>query len=78
LEEWNISKLIGNVPPAQGCLVVVYTGLFSAANSNGTSFGFDEPYRPYRGFSRDLFYNHLYNETDRIFSSKEATIYYYS
>ncbi len=78
LEEWNISKVIGNVPPEQGCLVVVYTGLFSAVNSNGTSFGFDEPYHPYQGFSRSLFYKHLYNQTDRIFSSSEATIYYYS
>jgi len=78
VEEWNISKVIGNVPPTPGCLVEVYTSLFSAVNSNGSSFGFDEPYTPYHGFSPSEFYNHLYNNTDRIFSTREATIYYYS
>ena len=78
VDEWNISKVIGNVPPTPGCLVEVYQSLFSAVNSNGSSFGFDEPYTPYHGFSPSVFYNHLYNNTDRIFSTREATIYYYS
>jgi len=78
VEEWNISKMIGNVRPTPGCIVVVYPGLFSAVNSNVSSFGFGEPYTPYNGFSPSTFYNHLYNNTDRIFSTREATIYYYS
>jgi len=78
VDEWNISKMIGNARPTAGCLVVVYPGLFSAVNSNVSSFGFGEPYSPYNGFSPSLFYNHLYNNTDRIFSTREATIYYYS
>ena len=78
VEEWSISKTIGNVRAAPGCLVVVYPGLFSAVNSNVSSFGFGEPYTPYNGFSPSAFYNHLYNNTDRIFSTREATIYYYS
>ena len=78
VEEWNISKVIGNVPPTPGCLVEVYPSLFSAVNMNGSSFGFDEPYTPYHGFSPSAFYNHLYNNTDRIFSTREAAIYYYS
>jgi hypothetical protein len=78
LEEWNISKVIGNEPPTPGCLVEVYPSLFSAVNSNGSSFGFDEPYTPYHGFSPSVFYNHIYNHTNRIFSTREATIYYYS
>jgi len=78
VEEWNISKMIGVVRPAPGCLVVVYPGLYSTVNSNVSSFGFGEPYIPYRGFSPNAFYNHLYNNTDRIFSTREAAIYYYS
>ena len=78
VDEWNISKMIGNARPTAGCLVVVYPGLFSAVNSNVSSFGFGEPYSPYNGFSPSLFYNHLYNNTDRVFSTREATIYYYS
>jgi len=78
VEKWNISKMIGNVPPTPGCLVVVYPGLFSAVNANASSFGFGEPYTPYNGFSPNVFYNHVYNDTDRIFSTREATIYYYS
>ena len=78
VDEWNISKMIGNVRPTPGCLVVVYPGLFSAVNSNVSSFGFGEPYTPYNGFSASAFYNHVYNNTDRIFSTREATIYYYS
>lgn len=81
VEEWNISKLIGNVPSTPGCLVVVYPHLFSAPGENASSFGFDDPYKPYQGFSRISFYNHLYNDTDRIFSTNEvnqASIYYYS
>jgi hypothetical protein len=58
--------------------VVVYPGLFSAANLNVSQFGFGEPYVPYRGFSPGAFYAHLYNNTDRIFSTGEETIYYYS
>jgi hypothetical protein len=76
--EWNVTKLIGNVAPKPGCLVVVYPGLFSAANLNVSQFGFGEPYVPYRGFSPGAFYAHLYNNTDRIFSTGEETIYYYS
>lgn len=78
VDEWNVSKIIGNVPATQGCLVVVYPGLFSTVNSNVSSFGFDEPYAPYHGFSPSEFYTHLNNNTDRIFSSNEATIYDYS
>ena len=81
VEEWNISKVIGNVPPTSGCLVVVYPHLFSAPGENASSFGFDDPYKPYQGFSRSSFYNHLYNDTDKIFSTNDvtqATIYYYS
>jgi hypothetical protein len=78
VNQWNISKVIGNVRPTPGCLLVVYPGLFSAVNSNVSSFGFGEPYTPYKGFSPGVFYNHLYNNTDRIFSTREATIYYYS
>ena len=78
VDEWNISGMIGNVRPAPGCLVVVYPGLYSTVNSNVSSFGFGEPYIPYRGFSPNAFYNHLYNNTDRIFSTREAAIYYYS
>jgi hypothetical protein len=76
--EWNVTKLIGSVAPKPGCLVVVYPGLFSAANLNVSQFGFGEPYVPYRGFSPGAFYAHLYNNTDRIFSTGEETIYYYS
>jgi hypothetical protein len=43
-----------------------------------SQFGFGEPYVPYRGFSPGAFYAHLYNNTDRIFSTGEETIYYYS
>jgi hypothetical protein len=78
VDEWNISTMIGNVRPMPDCLVVVYPGLFSAVNSNVSAFGFGEPYAPYHGFSPSAFYNHLYNNTDRIFSTREATIYYYS
>jgi len=81
VEEWNISKVIGNVPPTSGCLVVVYPHLFSSPGENASSFGFDDPYKPYQGFSRSSFYNHLYNDTDKIFSTNDvtqATIYYYS
>jgi hypothetical protein len=78
VEEWNITKLIGSVPPKPGCLVIVYSGLFSAANLNVSSFGFGEPYVPYSGFSPATFYGHLYNNTDRIFSTGEETFYYYS
>src|SRR6266704_1788144 len=56
VEEWNISKVIGNVPPTPGCLVVVYPHLFSAPGENASSFGFDDPYKPYQGFSRISFY----------------------
>jgi hypothetical protein len=76
--EWNITKLIGSVAPKPGCLVVVYPGLFSAANLNVSQFGFGEPYVPYRGFSPGAFYAHLYNNADRVFSTGEETIYYYS
>jgi hypothetical protein len=78
VEEWNITKVIGNVRPAPGCLVVVYPALFSAVNSNVSAFGFGEPYAPYHGFSPSAFYNHLYDNTDRIFSTREARMYYYS
>jgi len=78
VDEWNVSSMIGNVRATAGCIVVVYPGLFSTVNSNVSSFGFGEPYKPYNGFSPGVFYNHLYNNTDRIFSAKEATIYYYS
>jgi hypothetical protein len=78
VDEWNISKMIGNVRATPGCLVVVYPGIFSAVNSNVSSFGFGEPYTPYNGFSPSVFYSHLYNDTDRIFSTPEATVYYYS
>jgi hypothetical protein len=76
--EWNVTKLIGSVAPKPGCLVVVYPGLFSDANLNVSQFGFGEPYVPYRGFSPGAFYAHLYNNTDRVFSTGEETIYYYS
>ena len=78
VEEWNITRLVGSVTPRQGCLVIVYPGLFSAANLNVSQFGFGEPYVPYKGFSPSTFYAHLYNNTDRIFSTNEETIYYYS
>ena len=78
VQEWNVTKLIGNVAPAPGCLVVVYSGLFSAANLNVSLYGFGEPYFPYRGFSPGAFYGHLYNNTDRVFSTGEETFYYYS
>jgi hypothetical protein len=76
--EWNVTKLIGSVAPKPGCLVIVYPGLFSAANLNVSQFGFGEPYVPYRGFSPGAFYAHLYNNTDRVFSTGEETFYYYS
>jgi hypothetical protein len=78
VEQWNITKLIGSVSPKPGCLVIVYPGLFSAANLNVSQFGFGEPYVPYTGFSTNTFYTHLYNNTDRIFSTGEETIYYFS
>jgi len=78
VQEWNVTKVIGNVPPKPGCVVIVSPSLYSAVNSNGSSFGFDEAYFPYHGFSASVFYNHLYNDTDRIFSTSDATIYYYS
>jgi hypothetical protein len=43
-----------------------------------SQFGFGEPYVPYRGFSPGAFYAHLYNNADRVFSTGEETIYYYS
>jgi hypothetical protein len=78
VEEWNITRLIGSVAPKPGCLVIVYPGLFSAANLNVSQFGFGEPSVPYTGFSPSTFYAHLYNNTDRVFSTGEETFYYYS
>jgi hypothetical protein len=77
VQQWNVTKLIGSATAKPGCIVIVYPGLFSAANLNVSQYGFGEPYIPYRGFAPAVFYDHLYNNTDRIFSNGEATIYYY-
>ena len=77
IQEWNVTSLVGNVPVQPQCLVVVYQGLFSAVNSNVSSFGFGEPYYPYSAFSANAFYDGLNKNNDIIFSTGQQTIYYY-
>jgi len=77
IQEWNITSLVGDAPVQPRCLVVVYQGLFSAVNSNVSSFGFGEPYYPYSAFSANAFYDGLNKNNDIIFSTGQQTIYYY-
>jgi hypothetical protein len=76
VQEWNITTLVGNAPIQPRCLVIVYQGLFSAVNSNVSSFGFGEPYYPYSTFSPNAFYSGLNKNGDIVFSTGEETIYY--
>jgi hypothetical protein len=76
VQEYNITSLVGNAPVRPRCLVVIYEGLYSAVNSNVSSFGFGEPYFPYSTFSPSRFYSGLNNNSDIVFSSGEETIYY--
>jgi hypothetical protein len=77
VQEYNITSLVGNTPVQPGCLVVIYQGLYSAVNSNVSSFGFGEPYFPYSTFSPSRFYSSLNNNSDIIFSTKAETIYFH-
>jgi hypothetical protein len=78
VEEWNITKLVGNVAVNPGCLAIVYPGLFSAVNANVSSYGFGEPYFPYNGFSASAFYASLStNTSDRVFSAGNVVVYYH-
>jgi hypothetical protein len=77
IQEYNITWLVGNVPVRPKCLVIIYQGLFSAVNSNVSSFGFGEPYFPYTAFSPSAFYSGVSQKGDIIFSTGEETMYYY-
>jgi hypothetical protein len=77
VQEYNITSLVGNAPVRPRCLVVIYERLYSAVNSNVSSFGFGEPYFPYSTFSPSGFYSGLNNNSDIIFSTGAETIYYH-
>ena len=76
VSEWNITKMIGNVPVRSGCITIVFDGLYSTTNANVSSFGFGEPYFPYQGFSPVTFYGGLSTHSDRIFDTGKETTYY--
>jgi hypothetical protein len=76
VQEWNITTVVGDVPVQPRCLVIVYQGLYSAVNSNVSSFGFGEPYYPYTTFSPNAFYSGLNKNSDIVFSTGKETIYY--
>lgn len=77
VSEWNITKLVGVVRVERGCLVIVYNGQYSAVNANISSFGFNEVYIPYPGFSPPAFYGSLATHSDRVFDTGEETIHYF-
>ena len=76
VQEYNITSLVGNTPVRPRCLVIIDQGLYSAVNSNVSSFGFGEPYFPYSTFSPSAFYSGLNKNSNMIFSTGEQTIYY--